>query len=96
MVKKLGIESVLKSYEPALGRTGVSISKGNFLKELVSEVNKYQKEATESVEKFVTGGSIGIHDVMIALEKADLSLQFLVQLRNKLLEAYQEIMRMQL
>ncbi len=95
MVKKIGAEAIFRTYEPiSSGPPGKGV--GGFLKELVSEVNSYQEEAEENVSKFLSGGNVEVHDVMIALEKADLSMEFLVQLRNKLLEAYQEIMRTQL
>jgi flagellar hook-basal body complex protein FliE len=45
-------------------------------------------------EDFAIGKNNNIHEVMIAAEKAGLSLKFLMQIRNKLLDAYQEIMRM--
>jgi len=65
------------------------------LKSFYQSVNTEIKEADKKVEAFATGKPIGIHDVVIATEKAGLSLRFLLQIRNKLLEGYQEIMRMQ-
>ena len=41
------------------------------------------------------GGEANLHDAMIAMEKADISLRYLIQVRNKAIDAYQEIMRMQ-
>mgnify|MGYP001444737225 CR=1 FL=1 len=65
------------------------------LKSFYQSVNAESKEADKKVAAFATGKPIGIHDVVIATEKAGLSLRFLLQIRNKLLEGYQEIMRMQ-
>ena len=65
------------------------------LKNAVHEVNKIQKESDLSMQKFVTGQHNNIHDVMIKSEKADLALRLLVQVRNKIIDAYQEIMKMQ-
>ncbi len=65
------------------------------LKAAVDDVNKTQLEADKAVEQLQTGESENLHEVMIAMEKADISLRLTVQMRNKVLEAYQEIMRMQ-
>jgi flagellar hook-basal body complex protein FliE len=66
----------------------------NTLKELVSNVNKQMQESNQLTQDFATGKNNNIHEVMIASEKSGISLRFLVQIRNKLLDAYQEIMRM--
>lgn len=64
------------------------------LKTLISQVDTQLKDANQMAEGFAVGKNQNLHEVMIASEKADLSFQFLLQIRNKLLEAYQEIMRM--
>ena len=66
----------------------------NTLAELVSNVNSQINESDRLTEDFAIGKNNNIHEVMIAAEKAGLSLKFLMQIRNKLLDAYQEIMRM--
>ena len=66
----------------------------NTLSELVADVDSQLKESDRLSEDFAIGKNNNIHEVMIASEKAGLSLKFLLQIRNKLLEAYQEIMRM--
>jgi flagellar hook-basal body complex protein FliE len=66
----------------------------NTLKELVSNVNTQMQESNQLTQDFATGKNNNIHEVMIASEKSGVSLRFLVQIRNKLLDAYQEIMRM--
>jgi len=63
-------------------------------KALISNVDNQLKEAGQMTENFALGKSNNIHEVMIASEKAGLSLRFLLQIRNKLMEAYQEITRM--
>ena len=65
------------------------------LQSFYNHVDTGLKEADQKVAEFAMGKSHDLHEVMIASEKADLSLKFLLQIRNKLLEAYQEIMRMQ-
>lgn len=65
------------------------------LQSAVEDVKRLQQEAGDAARAFVVGQAPSIHDTMIALEKADISLRFLTQVRNKVVEAYQEIMRMQ-
>lgn len=69
---------------------------GDTLKEFVQDVDQMQKTADVQVERYATGELRDIHQVMIAAEKANLSLQLLVEIRNKMMESYREIMRMQL
>ncbi|WP_243374363.1 flagellar hook-basal body complex protein FliE [Geotalea sp. SG265] len=65
-----------------------------FLGEMVGKVNDLQQTADKSIQSLATGESQGLHEVMLAVEKASISFQFLTQVRNKAVEAYQEIMRM--
>ena len=76
------------------GTANNSSSFQNTLTEFVTSVDKQLKESDKLTEDFATGKNNNIHEVMIAAEKADLSLRFLLQIRNKLLDAYQEITRM--
>ena len=65
------------------------------LKTAVSQVNDTQVAASHAIEKLQTGESRDLHEVMISLEKADISMRLMMQVRNKVIDAYQEIMRMQ-
>lgn len=71
------------------------VSFGDFLKNALSEVNNLQKASDTANIQLAAGDNIDLHTVMIAGEKANLALQLTVQVRNKVVEAYQEIMRMQ-
>lgn len=73
----------------------VGLSFGETLKNKLDEVNEKQLVAESTTEKFLKGEDVDIHEVMIKTEEAKLSLELAVQVRNKLLEAYQEINRMQ-
>ncbi len=68
---------------------------GKFVGELVNKVNDLQVKADGAIQKLATGESKNMHEVMLAVEKSGISFQFLTQVRNKALESYQEIMRMQ-
>lgn len=65
------------------------------LKDAVENVNQTQKEADVQMQKLATGKAESIPDVMIAAEKADIALRLMLQVRNKVIDAYQEIMKMQ-
>ncbi|NLB89477.1 MAG: flagellar hook-basal body complex protein FliE [Syntrophomonadaceae bacterium] len=67
-----------------------------FLKDALSEVDALQKEASFSASKLVLGEEEYLHNTMLAYEKANLALQLTIEVRNKLVEAYQEIMRIQM
>lgn len=66
------------------------------LKSKLDEVNDKQLQADSDTEKLIKGEDVDIHQVMLSTEEAKLSLQMAVQVRNKLLDAYQELNRMQL
>lgn len=68
---------------------------GDTLKAAVNSVNELQKTADVKMEELATGKAESIPDVMIAAEKADIALKLMVQVRNKIIEAYQEVMKMQ-
>jgi flagellar hook-basal body complex protein FliE len=68
----------------------------DFLKKAVSDVNATQLDGTAAIQNLATGGSENLHDVMMAMEKASLTLQYAIQVRNKLLEAYQSVIQMQI
>lgn len=74
----------------------VKNSFGNVLSDMVSEVNSTQMSGDQAIAKLQSGDAKHLHEVMIAVEEADVSLRMLVQLRNKALTAYEEIMRMQI
>ena len=69
---------------------------GEIIQQSIAEVNQLQGEADDAVQKLQTGDNKDIHGTLIALEKADISFQLLMQIRNKVIAAYQEIMRMQI
>ena len=87
----LGLEASKKdtlSSSPGMGKFG------DYLNQALQKVNNLQIEADQMVEK-VAQGEEDIHNALIALQKANLALGLTVQVRNKVVEAYQEIMRMQ-
>jgi flagellar hook-basal body complex protein FliE len=69
---------------------------GDMLSSMMSKVNQTQVAGDEAIVKLESGEAKHLHEVMIAVEEADISLRMLVQMRNKALSAYEEIMRMQI
>ena len=68
---------------------------GKALTDALKDVNQLQLEADQAIRNLEVGKTGSLHEAMIALEKADISFRAMMQVRNKILEAYQEIMRMQ-
>jgi flagellar hook-basal body complex protein FliE len=65
-----------------------------FLTDALMDTQKAQMEADKAMEKLAAGEAESIHEVMVAMEEADISMRLVVQMRNKIVDAYQEIMRM--
>lgn len=64
------------------------------LSETITEVQRLQNEADTAVKQLVAGEVKDVTDAMVAVEKADVAFQTMMQVRNKMLTAYQEVMRM--
>ncbi len=63
----------------------------NVLLEALDQVNTMQQQADAAVEQLVTGGDVNPAEVLTTLQKADMSFKLMLQIRNKLVQAYQEI-----
>lgn len=75
-----------------------NIGKANFsdtLGELVNDVNNMQIDAADNTDKLIRGEPVDIHDVMISAQKAKTSFELLMELRNKGLDLYREVLRIQ-
>lgn len=66
------------------------------LQDAVRKVEGFQAEASHSVQRFLSGESEDLHRTVMDTQRAELSFELFSQARNKVLQAYQEIMRMQL
>jgi flagellar hook-basal body complex protein FliE len=78
---------------PGASRAGDSFS--NVLGNLVQEVGAKQAASSDAVNGLLSGQNVSLHQAMLAMEEASVSFQLMVEVRNKLLESYQEMMRMQ-
>ncbi len=72
-----------------------AISFGKLLEKSLNDVNNTQLDADRAIKELVAGRNKNIHETMLAIEKADMSFKLAMQVRNKVIEAYKEIMRMQ-
>lgn len=75
--------------------TNEAVDFKGLLMEALQNVNSLEQESGKITEDFIAGRTDNIHSVMIAGEKASIALQFVLEVRNKVMDAYQEIMRMQ-
>lgn len=65
------------------------------IEESLSKVNEMQEEKSRMIEEFATGKNQNVHELMISLQKAGLAMDMTAAVRNKVMQAYQELMRMQ-
>ncbi len=97
-MKDLKIHSSYRSIEKLTDKsehpTKGDKSFGQILKNSIEEVNRLQGAANKAIEQLATGETKNIHETMIALEKAEISFKLMLEVRNKILEAYNEVMRM--
>jgi flagellar hook-basal body complex protein FliE len=64
------------------------------LKGFISEVNDLQLNVDKKIEQFASGETKDLHEVMIAVEEADIAFQLMMEIRNKLVSAFEEVMKM--
>jgi flagellar hook-basal body complex protein FliE len=73
-----------------------SDSFSSMLGQMVSEVNAQQNVSAQAVSALQSGQNVPLHQAVIAMEEANISFQLMVEVRNRMLDAYQEVMRMQI
>jgi flagellar hook-basal body complex protein FliE len=83
---------------PVAGQPGGSSGNGfgSALSEAIGRVDQFQQNAQSSIGKFLSGEDEEVHKVALATEQASISLDLFLQVRNKVISAYQEVMRMQM
>lgn len=85
--------SGLTPTDEQFGKKGLSF--GDILKDSITQVNQNQSESDHAIKELIAGRSKNIHETLLTVERADVSLKMAMQVRNKILEAYREVMRMQ-
>lgn len=81
---------------PSIGEAGGAKSFGEFLSESIGKVNSMQNEANIAMEQLASGESQNLHETLLAVEKADIAFRTMNQVRTKVIDAYREIMKMQI
>jgi flagellar hook-basal body complex protein FliE len=83
---------------PAAGAGVEKASRTSFadvLADSLAQVRTLQHEADQAIGQLGAGGPVSLHETLVALDQADLSFRLMMQVRNKIVEAYQEVLRMQ-
>jgi flagellar hook-basal body complex protein FliE len=93
-VSFFNIPELQKSTSANINANNVNFS--DVLKDALNKVNDKQIEAESAVQSLITGDAQDIHQVMLSTEEANLTLELATQIRNKFVEAYQEISRIQM
>jgi flagellar hook-basal body complex protein FliE len=78
-----------------INNTKTKVSFGETLKQAIEQVNQSQIKSDNMTEALATGKNVELHDVMITAQKASVTMSLAIEVRNKAIEAYQEMMRMQ-
>jgi flagellar hook-basal body complex protein FliE len=88
----------IREISPGGATVGASESGGflDSLKSAIGKTNDAEAHASQAVDALMTGQTQDIHGTMVALQQADVSFQLMMQIRNKLIAAYEEIQRMQI
>ena len=97
-IQSIGTNSILNnlniSNTTEQKTNGTSFS--NVLSDAISKVNDSEVNANNKIESLINGEDVEMHEVMLAMQESVLSLQALIEVRNKTVEAYQEISKLQL
>ena len=100
MVKPIPLQELTQLGRPEIaqpiGQTQTGGTFQNLLGDFVNEVSQKQAAAGDAVNGLLSGKNVSLHQAMISMEEASVSFQMMVEVRNKLLDSYQELMRMQI
>jgi len=90
------LQSILPQLDNASNTqvAGNTASFGNYVKRMLKETNDQKLDADKAIEDLVTGENQDVHNTMIAMQKAEISFELIMQIRNKLISAYDEIRKM--
>ena len=86
----------MPSVAPATGPSQGSGDFGSMLTSAIQSIESQQNKASDSIQKFLTGENEELHTTVLATQKASLAFELGLQVRNKVVDAYQEIMKMQM
>ncbi len=100
MTDPLGLIGSINRQLPALPGVGAGSDQGpgfrQVLTDQIDKVNQLQQAATEAIEDLATGRRDDVESVLIATQKADMAFRLLLQVRNKMIDAYDEVRQMRI
>lgn len=99
MINSISLMSPMQVNEATATTAATSSSEvqqnfANTLKDAIAKVNDQQIQSDAATNKLINGENIELHEVMIASQKASITMNTTIEIRNKVVEAYQEIMRL--
>lgn len=97
-IQSIGTSSILNNVniQKPVEENSKETSFSKVISDAINKVNDAQVNADQKVEDFINGEDVSMHDVMLSMQESQLSMQLLIEVRNKVVEAYQEINRVQL
>ncbi|HNY11841.1 MAG TPA: flagellar hook-basal body complex protein FliE [Candidatus Wallbacteria bacterium] len=90
------VQKIIKEPAQANQAEGMSQTFGDVLKKAMEDLTALEKDSSTKINEMASGKLENVHDLMIAMEKSKLGLGLAIEVRNKIIEGYKEIMRMQL
>ena len=75
---------------------GNAVDFSGLMKKALTDLNASQVSANDAIKNLASGGDDNLHDVIISMEQAGMTLQYAIEIRNKLLDAYQSVIQMQI
>ncbi len=97
-IQSVGTSSILNNVnmQKPVEENNKETSFSKVISDAINKVNEAQVTADQKVEGLINGDDVNMHDVMLSMQESQLSMQLLIEVRNKVVEAYQEINRVQL
>lgn len=97
-IQSIGTNSILSniSLNEVNSEENTSTSFSEILVDAITKVNDSEVSANNKIEALIEGDDVSMHEVMLAMQESQLSLQALIEVRNNIVEAYQEISKLQL
>ena len=97
MIEAITAYGVSDNIDAQQGTTQVQSSGfADWIKQELVQSNDALKEADSNMKKLASGEPVSLHEVMLSMEEAKLQFQLVTQIRNRILEAYQDVLRMQI
>jgi len=96
MIDAIGAAALAPPQPVAKPQAAATIDFGQMLGEGIAKMDSGLQAADTQLRAMAAGKDVAVHDVMISMEQARMNLMFMVEVRNRAVEAYQELMRMQL